>query len=367
MDRRSFIVNTGVAAAAVSTAGLTAEAAVTAPSVSAIAAPVIVKATRELIFGSTVPFGQGPVGASAQRLADRIETASGGRIRIVSRAIEDSALTSVMIGDTDIGFGMENHHLSFHRAFSYFAGLPFYSGLDPDGLQAWLTVGGGQMLWDDLSADFNVKSILAGHTGRHPGLWLTEAMTTVADFKGRTLAVPGLARDVVRALGGDAIALPADRLALALADRRIVGVEFGGPYIGMMNGLHTAAKIHVGQGISNAGSTYSLSVRRTLWEQLSAADQTVLETCAAEATRTMLAEATALNPMARVALAQEHGVTFEHFSGELIGALSRAADDVVAEVAGSDAKARRIDDSFMAFREQITGLGRRTPSAGAGV
>ena len=132
----------------------------------------------------------------------------------------------------------------------------------------------------------------------------------------------------------------------------------------MMSGLHTAAKIHVGQGINNAGSTYSLSVRRTLWEQLSAADQAVLETCAAEETRNMLAETTALNPVARASLAQEHGITFEHFSGELIGALSRAADDVVAAVAATDAKARRIDDSFMAFRAQMTGLGRHTPAAG---
>jgi TRAP-type mannitol/chloroaromatic compound transport system substrate-binding protein len=367
MDRRSFIKNSGVAAAAVSTVGLTAEAAFATKSVPIIASPTLAKGTRELVFGTTTPFEQGPVGASAERLARRIATVSGGRIRVVPRAITDSALTSVMVGETDIAFGTENHNLSFHRAFAYFAGLPFYSGLDPDGLQAWLTVGGGQMLWDDLSADFNVKSILAGHTGRHPGLWLTKELTTVADFKGQILAVPGLARDVVRALGGDALAVPTNELAAALNDGRIVGVELGGPYIGMMSGLHTAAKIHIGQGISNAGSTHSLSVRRTLWEQLSGADQALLETCAAEETRNMLSESTALNPVARAALVQEHGVKFGHFSGELIGALSRAADDVVAEVADTDAQSRRIDDSFMAFREQMTGLGRCTPNAEARV
>ena len=362
MDRRSFIKNSGVAAAAVSTVGLAAEAAVVSPDAVALtspAIPAIVKGTRELVFGSTVPFEQGPVGAGAERLARRIETASDGRIRVVPRAIDDSALVSVMTGETDIAFGAENHNLSFHRAFGYFGGLPFYSGLDPDGLQAWLTVGGGQLLWDDLSADFNVKSILAGHSGRHPGLWLTKEIATVADFRGQTFAVPGLARDVVRVLGGDALALPLSELAAALGDGRIVGVESGGPYVGMMSGLHAHAKIHVGQGISNSGSTYSLSVRRTLWEQLSASDQALLEACAAEETRNMLAETTALNPIARASLMQEHGVTFEHFSGELIGALSRAADEVVAEVASVDAKARRIDDSFMSFREQLTGLGRR--------
>jgi TRAP-type mannitol/chloroaromatic compound transport system substrate-binding protein len=364
MDRRSFIVNSGVAAAAVTAVGLSAEAANAEPHAS-VAAPALVKGTRELVFGSAVPFGHGPVGASAERLARRIETASGGGILVVPQPIHDSALISVMTGETDIAFGSENHNLSFHRAFGYFGGLPFYSGLDPDGLQAWLTVGGGQMLWDDLSADFNVKPILAGHTGRSPGMWLTKEMTTVADFKGQTLAVPGLARDVVRVLGGDALAVPADQLASALRDGRIVGVEFGGPYVGMMSGLHTHAKIHIGQGISNAGSTYSLSVRRTLWEQLSAGDQALLEACAAEETRNMLSETTALNPIARAALVQEHGVTFEHFSGELIGALSRAADAVVAEVAGTDAKARRIDDSFMAFREQMTGLSRRDSAMGA--
>jgi TRAP-type mannitol/chloroaromatic compound transport system substrate-binding protein len=367
MDRRSFIVNSGVAAAAVTAVGLSAEAANAGPHAGAVAAPAIVKGTRELVFGSAVPFGHGPVGASAERLARRIETASGGRIRVVPQPIHDSALISVMTGETDIAFGPENHNLSFHRAFGYFAGLPFYSGLDPDALQAWLTVGGGQMLWDDLAADLNVKPILAGHTGRSPGLWLTKEMTAVADFKGQTLAVPGLARDVVRALGGEALAVPANQLAAALNDGRIIGVEFGGPYVGMMSGLHTHAKIHIGQGISNAGSTYALSVRRSLWEKLPAADRALLEACAAEETRNMLSETTALNPIARAALAQEHGVAFEHFSGALIGALSRAADDVVAEVAATDPKSRRIDDSFMSFREQMTGLGRRAsrPDASA--
>jgi TRAP-type mannitol/chloroaromatic compound transport system substrate-binding protein len=361
MDRRSFIVNSGVAAAAVSTVGLSAEHAAAAPQdTAAVAAPAIISTARELSFGSTVRFGQGPVGIAAERLARRIDTASAGRLRIVVQAISESALTSVMTGETDLAFGTDHHNLGYHRAFAYFAGLPFYSGLDPDAYQAWLTVGGGQLLWDDLAADFNVKPLLAGHTGRHPGLWLTRDIDTVAAFKGRTFAVPGLARDVVRHLGGEALAVPVMELAAALADGRIVGAE-AGVFHGMMSGLHAAAKVHVGQGINNSGSTYAINVRRTLWEQLSAADQAVLEACAAEATREMLAETTALNPVARAALSQEHGVAFEHFSGEVIGALSRAADDVVAVVASTDAKARRIDDSFMAFREQMTGLGRRSP------
>jgi TRAP-type mannitol/chloroaromatic compound transport system substrate-binding protein len=371
MDRRSFIVNSG-AAAAVTTVGLSADqvaAAGTQPGTStSLATPAVHTAhsdTRELVFSSVVPLSHGPVGANALRLARRIETASAGRLRITHKPPTDSALTSVMIGDADLAFGSDHHNVGHHPAFGYFAGLPFYCGLDPDGLQAWLTVGGGQMLWDDLAADFNVKPLLAGHTGRSPGLWLTHEISTVAGFKGQTLAVQGLARAVVRDLGGLSLALQVTEIASALADGRIVGAEVGGPFHGMMSGLHTGAKIHIGQGITNTGSTFTLNVRRSLWEQLSSADQALLEACAAEETRNMLSETTALNPIARTSLSQEHGVTFSHFSGELIGALSRTADAVVANVAGSDAKARRIDDSFMSFREQLTGLGRRTHGHGS--
>jgi TRAP-type mannitol/chloroaromatic compound transport system substrate-binding protein len=368
MDRRSFIVNSGAAAAAV---GLTTEQATAAAGLETpppVAAPAVHTAhtnSRELVFSSVVPFSHGPVGANALRLARRIETVSAGRFRLVHKTPNDSALTSVMTGEADLAFGNDHHNIGYHPAFGYFAGLPFYSGLDPDGLQAWLTAGGGQMLWDDLAADFNVKPLLAGHTGRSPGLWMTHEISTVAGFKGQTFAVQGLARAVVRELGGDSLALPVTELASALADGRIAGAEVGGPFHGMMSGLHTAAKIHIGQGITNAGSTFSLNVRRSLWDKLSAADQALLEVCAAEETQNMLAETTALNPIARASLVQEHGVSFGHFSGELIGALSRAADAVVAGVAATDAKARRIDDSFMVFREQLTGLSRRAHGHGS--
>jgi TRAP-type mannitol/chloroaromatic compound transport system substrate-binding protein len=362
MDRRNFIITGGAAAAAVSASALSDTAA--KPELSAvngatgaIAAPAHTIKVYDLVMGSAFGFDHGPVGAAAAQLARRIGTASGGRFRITRLdTSHDSALTAVMIGDADIAFGTEHHNIGYQKAFGYFAGLPFYAGLAPEAFQAWLTVGGGQSLWDDLAADYNVKPLLAGHTGRSPGLWLMRSVASAADFKGQAFAVPGLARDVVRALGGEPVAVSAGRIGDAFAGGRILGAETGGPFTGMMTGLHAHAKVHVGQGINNGGSGYALGIRRTLWETMTAADQALFELCAAEATRNMLAETTALDGIARTVLTSEHGVRFERFSGDLICALAQAADDVVADAAASDGKARRINDSFMAFREQLTGL-----------
>jgi hypothetical protein len=57
----------------------------------------------------------------------------------------------------------ENYWGKKSPAFNFFAAVPF--GFTADELFAWVQYGGGHELWDALSGQFNVKSLLCGNTG----------------------------------------------------------------------------------------------------------------------------------------------------------------------------------------------------------
>ena len=156
MDRRDFLKVGGAAAVTAGGAGTAAQSA-----------PAILPGATELRLASPdlpdVP-GFGP-----DRLARRIELATGGRYRITATSDATAA---------ELVFGSVNRHRDHHPAFAFFAGLPLGLGLDAARHQAWLAIGGGQMLWDDLAGRFGFKPLVAGHTGPSSGIWTARRLET---------------------------------------------------------------------------------------------------------------------------------------------------------------------------------------------
>jgi TRAP-type mannitol/chloroaromatic compound transport system substrate-binding protein len=354
MDRRSFLTTAAAATAAASTA---AAAAAEPQAQGAVAAPAVAtEPVKDLVLATPWPLDLPGVGDAAMRLARRIETATGGRYRIhLEQHVEGSA-EAILTGIADLAFASEHANLGHDRAFAYFAGLPGDAGLDPADFQAWLAVGGGQVLWDDLAARHGAKPLLAGHTGRSPGLWSRRPIESAADLAGVRVSVRGLGDETVRLLGAVPARLGAAELCAALAGGRVDAAEWAGPFASLALGLDTAARLSYDPGINAAGTSLTLAVRLGLWERMPAADRAILEGCAAEELRLSLAEATAHDPVARRHLAERRHVELRRFRWDVIEALAEAADAVVAGVAAESPLARRIDDSYRAFRALVTGL-----------
>lgn len=66
----------------------------------------------------------------------------------------------------------------------------------------------------------------------------------------------------------------------------------------------------------------------------------------------MLAEYTARNQQALDNLVREHGTQLRRLPDDVLGALKRAADDVLDNLANSDPFARKVWNSIRAFRAQ---------------
>ncbi len=352
MDRRDFLVASSAAAATATVIGTAVPSAQVEP---ALAAPALASGARELRLAMAWPDTVAGFGDSALRLARRIERMSGGCFRIVaaSGSVGSAAVTAE---DADLTHSMEHDRVPSHPAFSYFAGLPGFSALNALDLDAWLAVGGGQDLWDDLAAGFGTKPLLAGHTGRWPGLWSTKDVRSLADLSGEGILALGLTRDVAAGLGAKPLDLPIGAWAGSLASGAATAAEWGGAEANMVLGLAGPARYVIGFGLAPAGSALALGVRRSLWESLAPADQSLFAACAAEEFRLTLAESRAHEAMLRRSLAEVRGIRAKPFPEDVLGALSGVADAVVAHAAGGDRTAARINASYMAFRQAVTGL-----------
>lgn len=358
MDRREFLFTTGGAAvAAASPAAAEPPEAGAEPTATRSAAMVL---RLSLPWGDTV---QGP-GDSALRLARRFEAMTSGRYRVEITGEDGSD------GDADLLHGPIHDFTPLHPGYAYFAGLPGSAGLSAPDLARWIAVGGGQSLWDDLAGELGWKPLLAGHGGEAPPLWSREPITGLGSLSGRKVSAPGFGAEVARALGAET--QPSSFLqdgmafrgaAAALADGTVDAVEAGDLATSLALGLPAVARHATGNGFNAHGTAFALHVRRSVWESLPDADQVILAAAASEEFQLSLAEARAHARVARQVLEERFGIRFAPWPADMAGAIERVAEATIAYAAGHDARARRIDQSYTAFRSMFTEpkAGRQRP------
>lgn len=346
MDRRAFLKTTGAAAAAATTA--TAAAAAT----TEVPAPALAKGVRRLRLAMAWPDAVSGPADQARRLAQRIAAMSGGRFEIVVVPDAGSVFAAVRAGDADLYHGSEHDHLEAHRALAYFAGLPGDRGIPARHLIAWMLVGGGQSLWDELAGEFGIKAVLAGHSGEEAFFLATRRIEEMSELAGKKVSVTGLARDVVRGLGLEPAAETAAEVAGAMARGDVLAAEWGGALTSNSLGLTVQAPYAVGTGINRHGFAFSLGMRRSLWEGLGPADQAIFTTAAAAELQLALAEDEAHR---RLLAPSPRADRTWPLAAELHRAICRVADAVVAQVAGADPHAQRINAGYTAFRRIALG------------
>src|SRR5262249_3794777 len=140
-----------------------------------LAAPAVARAAP-LKWRMVTPWPKrlpGP-GGSADGVAERVNTASGGRLQVAVFAAGEVVPAFEVLDAVGSGVAEMGHTASFYwqgkqPAAVYFTTVPF--GLVPSEHVAWVDAGGGQALWDELYAPFGVKPFMGGNTGVCMGGW----------------------------------------------------------------------------------------------------------------------------------------------------------------------------------------------------
>jgi len=254
LDRRSFVSKSVGAGAA--------GAALAFPMVASAQQTFNWKMTSAYPKGSPFYF-DGP--GSATDLAKRIDTMSGGRLKIQVYGAGElipafEGFDAVRAGTVEMNHANSYFWTGKTFAAQYFTAVPF--GLNFQGMNGWLYDGGGQALWNEVYEPFGMVAMPCGNTGVQMTGWFKKEIKSVADLKGLKMRIPGLAGKVYASLGVDVKVLPGGEIFPALERGVIDAAEFVGPYQDRRLGLHKAAKFYHTTGWHEPATVSELLITR---------------------------------------------------------------------------------------------------------
>ena len=296
-------------------------------------------------------------GMSAERVVQRIGALSGGRFEVTVSAAGEVVPAFEVLDAVGSGVAEMGHTAAFYwqgkePAAAFFTTVPF--GLTPNEHVSWIDAGGGQALWDELYTPFGVKPFMGGNTGVCMGGWFRRELKSRDDVRGLKVRSLGLGGEVYRRLGAIPQTTSPGEILVALQSGVIDGAEFVGPGSDIALGLYRFAQLYYSPGFNKPNGTGECIVGLKAWETLdSEMKAIVMHACATEAAFA-LAEMERLNIEALNTLTTRDNVQLRSFPSDLIAAARGQAGDVLGELAAKSDKARKVHDSYMAFRDRIS-------------
>jgi len=296
------------------------------------------------------------LGMGVENLAERIDRASGGRLKIkvygggeLVPAFE--VFDAVSRGAVEMGHDASYYHKGKVDAAQFFTAIPF--GLNYMELNAWLYYGGGLELWRELYEPFNLMPFPCGNTGVQMGGWFNKEINSVDDLKGLKMRIPGLGGDVLRRAGGIPITLPGAEIFTSLQTGVIDATEWVGPYNDVSFGLQKAARYYYYPGWQEPGPGLECIIHREAWDSLPADLQALVEITCQSITVDMAAEYTNGNANSLQQLLADPNVELREFPTEVTQALKAITADVVAEMMANDPAADKIGKAFYAYLDKV--------------
>jgi TRAP-type mannitol/chloroaromatic compound transport system substrate-binding protein len=272
---------------------LTGAGSLTVGVAAGFPAPAIAQGHRQLTMVTDWTEAMPGMPSGARQLAHTIEETTRGRIKIEVFAADglvraQETFDAVSAGVADMYHSYDGYFERNSQALSFYCGVPF--GFTANELFAWVRHGGGQELWDQLGAQFNIKPLLVGSTGTQMGGWFNSELTSLAAFKGLRYRMPALGGHILRRLGAVVVGLPGGEIAPALKSGAIDASEWIGPWQDMAIGLHKAAPFYYFPGFHEPGTAWTLGINKRVWDSFDASDRRLFEACASAAYGQMLAQ-----------------------------------------------------------------------------
>ena len=325
MDRRSFIRKAGLAGVG---AGATT-----------LAAPAIAQDNITWRMVTTWPKNFPGLGVGAQRLADRITAASGGRLTIQVFSAGElvpplQSLDAVIDGSAEMSHGAAYYWQNKSLALSFFTGVPY--GMTSRELSAWVRYLGGQELWDEIYDQFGVQGFLSGDTGTQAGGWFRNELTGVDSVKGLRFRTPGLGGRVWEKLGATVTNMAGGEIFQALQSGTLDAAEFVGPYNDLALGFYQVAKNYYFPSFVEPGLATELVVDKAKYQALPEDLQAIIRDVSQAEYDQVPSDFYANDPRALQTLVNDHGVNVRQFPDDILEAGAVGAKEIITELRDSD-------------------------------
>lgn len=324
---------------------------------SAISTPNIAKGIKRFRMVTTWPKDFPGLGQMPNRFASALSEMTSGAMEVKVYAAGElvgamESFDATASGAADMYHGAEYYWQGKSKGFSFFTSVPM--GMTAAEIMGWIDHGGGQKLWDDLSADFNIKPFQAGNTGHQTGGWFKRKINSLEDFKGLKMRMPGLGGEVIRRLGGAAVQLSGGEIYQALQSGSIDATEWVGPWNDYAFGFYREAPYYYAPGFHEPGASLAVGINLDVWNTLSTSEQSIIKYACKSANDASLGEYTHENAKALSILKKDHNISPRYFSDEIMKEIGKISKDVVYELGNADKRTATIYQSYIKARNSYS-------------
>jgi len=321
--------------------------------------------TYKLKLAETWPTNFGVFSEPARRMADLANKMSNGRLEIsIDTANKHKSAFGVFdmvrAGQYDMGHSASYYWKGKVPNTLYFTTMPF--GMTATEQYGWFYYGDGMELMQKVYEPFNLLSFPGGNTGVQMGGWFQKEINTVEDLQGLKMRIPGFAGEVLAKLGANPTNIPPGELYTSLERRTIDALEWVGPSMDLRMGFHKIAPYYY-TGWHEPATELQFLVNKRTFDKLPADLQEILTTAMRVAAYDMTIQSHHESGVNWATMKAEFpNVQVKQFPPEVIQALSKANDELLAEHAANDELAKEILDSqaeYMGVVRQWTDIADR--------
>ena len=222
---------------------------------------------------------------------------------------------------------------------------------------AWLRFGGGNELWKELYAPFNLIPVRGGNSGTQMFGWFNKEINSLADLQGLKMRIPSLGGEVFRRAGGVPVTLQVGDVFTALQTGALDATEFVSPYNDLAAGYHTVAEYYYYPGCMSLVLRWKPSSTRNVSKRCLKTSRPFFWRGRSHESN-LLDELMAKNNEALESLEEEHGVELRRLPDDVLLELRRLSEEVVLELAEKDETTRRVYESWNNFRKGVMNYNR---------
>lgn len=344
LNRRKFFTQSAVAGAGA------------AALATGLATPAISQGKRELTMVMAWPHNFPGLASIAYNFGKYVEELSDGNITVKVNAAGElvgafEVFDAVGQGTADCYHSSPMFLASKWQAVTFFGLVPF--GLNAMEHCAWMYHGGGQDLQHKAYRDlFNLVAFTCGHTGTQMAGWFNKEINSLEDFQGVKMRSSGIAGEVMRRVGASAVMIPPQEIFTSLQAGAIDATELCCAWLDSANGFHQHTKYYYTPGWQEVNSAGEIGINAELWDSLTPHEQKIMQHAAQSANSINIGEWPYFNAKAMETLRKEHNVDVRNYPDDVVVALAKTSQEVVAELADIDDYAKEIYTSWKAYRDE---------------
>ncbi|AZQ63369.1 TRAP transporter substrate-binding protein [Flammeovirga pectinis] len=296
------------------------------------------------------------LGESVNNLAKELFDLSDGRLNIkvygggeLVPALE--SFDAVQLGGVQMMHGAAYYWAGKIPASVFFTATPF--GMNTREQNAWLLYGGGNELWKELYNKIGLEPFPCGNTGTQMGGWFNTKINSTEDLKGIKMRIPGLGGKVFTKAGGTSVTVPGGEIYTNLERGVIDATEWIGPYHDYLMGFHKIAKYYYYPGWHEPSATLELVCNKKAYDSLPEDLQVLIKAVSLKYNGIMMSEFEKFNTEYLQKIIQEGNNEILPFPEDVMKALKGYSEDTLNELITNDPFAKKVNDSFQAFKKNI--------------